>query len=291
MKKILCFILCAFLLCGCTGSSPAEVSGVREADFRRVDGSTVTIPLTRALVTDMCGVTGAALDDIVSHNTTHNAYVNLVDGTRDLVFATYPSQEELQYAAEQGVELEIVPVVMDAFVFLVNQANPVTNLTREQIVDIYSGKITNWAEVGGENEPIKAFQRPDNSGSQSGIRQWVMGSTPLMPAPTEMKPEMMGDLVEAVADYDNSRTALGYSYYYYTTDMYVREAVRLLSVDGVQPSPENIASKAYAYSMPYYAALRKDTPADSPARRILSYLLSDDGQKAAEGAKYVRMGE
>ena len=68
-------------------------------------------------------------------------------------------------AKEKGVELEIVPIVKDAFVFFVNTENPVESLTLEQIQGIYTGNIKNWKDVGGDNERIVAYQRPANSGS------------------------------------------------------------------------------------------------------------------------------
>ncbi|WP_269689150.1 PstS family phosphate ABC transporter substrate-binding protein, partial [Klebsiella pneumoniae] len=78
----------------------------------------------------------------------------------------------------------VVPVVAEAFVFLTHASNPVDNLTMKQIQDIYTGKITNWNQVGGEDLEIIAYQRPVNSGSQTGFLELVMkGLTPMV-APT-----------------------------------------------------------------------------------------------------------
>ena len=78
-------------------------------------------------------------------------------------FSTLYSEEEKEYAKSKNVELEVIPIVNEAFVFYVNSKNKVKSLTLEQIQDIYSGKITNWKEIGGLDRKIEAFQKPENS--------------------------------------------------------------------------------------------------------------------------------
>ena len=114
----------------------------------------------------------------------HNAYVNLIEKNADIIFVTSPSEEEYALAQQAGIEFEIHPVVNEAFVFMVNEKNPVSNLTSQQIVDIYSDKITNWNQVGGEDKEIIAYQREINSGSQTGMLSLVMKDTPISQAPT-----------------------------------------------------------------------------------------------------------
>ena len=141
-------------------------------NYPKIDGSTVTLPLAEAFKADF---TGANINEVeIEHSKTHNAYVNLINGNADLILVTYPSEDEKKLAEQQGIELEIVPIVKEAFVFFVNKNNPVENLTLNQIQDIYSGKIKNWSEVGGSNNNILAFQRPENSGSQTGMLELVM---------------------------------------------------------------------------------------------------------------------
>ena len=90
---------------------------------------------------------------------TIEAYERLITGQTDMIFAAAPSQDQLDRAAEQGVELRLTPIGKEAFVFFVNSRNPVTDLTVEEIQGIYSGEITNWSEVGGRRESIRPFQR------------------------------------------------------------------------------------------------------------------------------------
>lgn len=135
-----------------------------EATYPIVDGSTATIPLSKAFKANFT----ANPDAEVVHATTHNAYVNLIDRKVDLILVTEPSQEELELAAEKGIELEVTPVVREGFVFYVNAENPIESLTLEQIQKIYTGEIKNWSEIGGNPGEIKAYQRPVNSRKPNG---------------------------------------------------------------------------------------------------------------------------
>ena len=181
-------------------------------NYPRIDASTAIQPLTESIKEDFVGEDAAEIE--TEYLDTHYGVLGVVDGTRDVCFMSYPSEEELAYAKEKNVELEIVKATNSAFVFIVNVDNPVNSLTLDQIRGIYSGKITNWKEVGGEDAEIIPYQRPVNSGSQSGMLQLVMKDTPMMQAPKTELTVGMGDLVDAIAQYDNSRYALGYSYYY-----------------------------------------------------------------------------
>ena len=94
-----------------------------EEDYPRIDGSTATLPLAEAFKANF---TGTDISDVeVEHSKTHNAYVNLINGDTDLILATYPSEEEQKLAKDQGIELEVIPIVKEAFVFFVNKENPV----------------------------------------------------------------------------------------------------------------------------------------------------------------------
>lgn len=97
----------------------------------------------------------------------------------------------------------------------------------------------------------------------------------------------MGELIDAVASYQNQPDALGYSYYYFVVDMWGNDAVKLISVDSVYPTPETITSKEYPITTAYYAVIRKDEKKNSPVRQIIHYLLSEEGQRLVEEAGYV----
>ncbi|MDF1617879.1 PstS family phosphate ABC transporter substrate-binding protein [Petrocella sp. FN5] len=273
--------------CTASNSKESQAPSFDPETYPRVDGSTVTIPLSEALAGRLMGMTLDEVRPYILHNKTHQAYVNLIDQKTDLIFVTSPSKEELDLAASMDVTLEVIPIVSEAFVFLAHVDNPVDSLTYEEIRSIYAGEITNWSQVGGANLPIVAYQRPLNSGSQTGFLELVMKDKLPMEPPSEQIIAGMSGLIDAVAAYESSPDALGYSYYYFVVDMWGNDDVRLLKVDGVYPSPETIASKEYPVGTAYYAVIRSDEPKDSPARQVIEWLLSDEGQLLAKETGYV----
>lgn len=271
---------------------PAEPSlKLSKDEYPRVDGSTVTIPLSEAFYSKLTGCTAEEATLDIKHNTTHYAYENLINGDCDLIFVTSPSEEELQMAKDAGIELEVIPIVSEAFVFLVSADNEIEGLSHQQILDIYSGKITNWSQVGGKDVPMRAFQRPVNSGSQTGMLDLVMGDVEMTEPPTELVTAWMGELVDAVAAYDGEPDAIGYSYYYYVNDMWGYNSTKLIAIDGVQPNNDTVADGSYRYHTAYYAVIDKAQSEDSTVRKVISWILSDEGQAVAEDTGYVRVGK
>ncbi len=256
-------------------------------NYPKVDASTATQPLTNAVLSNFVGIDKKELDNYTDYTNTHSAYLRLIEGKKDLIVVTQPSAEELAYAKEKGVELEVIPVVYDAFVFMVNEKNLVNNLSIKQIQDIYQRKITNWSELGGENEDILAFQRPVNSGSQTGMLNLVMKDLEIMEPLTQEVQIGMGDLIDAIADYDNAKNSLGYSYYYYAKSMYTYDNIKFLSINGVAPNYENIKSGAYPLKTAYYIVINKNEPEDGQVRKLVNALLSTRGQLVAKEAGYV----
>ena len=255
-------------------------------NYPRIDGSTATLPLAEAFKANF---TGTDINEVeVNHNKTHEAYVNLINGDTDLILVTYPSEEEQELARENNVELEIVPIVKEAFVFFVNKENTVEDLTLKQVQDIYSGKITNWKDLGGKDAEIIAYQRPENSGSQSGMLELVMQGIKIAEPVKEHVQASMADIVDVISDYNNKDSAIGYSYYYYLTTMYTKDSIKLLGINGVKPTYENIKNGLYDIQTAYYAVIRKDESVDSPARKLLQAMISERGQAVAKEAGYVQ---
>lgn len=260
-------------------------------NFPKIDASLATQPLTDAIISNF---TGLSKDKIVTdYSNTHPAYVKLINDEVDLIVVTEPSKEELELAKSKGIELEVVPVVKEGFVFYVNSKNPVTTLTREQIQEIYSGEITNWKTVGGEDKVIVPYQRPVNSGSQTGMLSLVMKDKKLMEPKKENLVASMMEIVNLVSQYNNEDDAIGYSYYYYAKTMYqtidntVANNIKFISVDGIEPSNENIQSGEYPYTTAYYIVINKADDENSPSRKLMKQMLSERGQKVAEQTGYV----
>ncbi len=281
-------IVGVFFFYGCSSTSSRGLNYDTET-YPAIDGSTVTIPLSETLAAKLMNMPIEEARQYVAHSKTHEAYVNLIEGKVDLIFVTSPSEEELQLAKDNKVELEVIPVVSEAFVFLNAADNPVNELSIDQIQKIYTGEYTNWKEVGGDDIPIKAYQRPVNSGSQTGFLGLVMKDLEPMEAPSEQTIAGMGELIDIVSTYTNQPDGIGYSYYYYASAMWGNEKVKLLKINGIEPNNETIASGEYPIHTSYYAVIRSDEKKNSEARKIISYLLSKEGQDLAQEAGYVKV--
>ncbi len=289
-QTITCILLSLFFLSGCSvKDSISEDLKFTVDQYPIVDGSTVTIPLSEALAAELMELPIEEARQYVVHNKTHEAYLNLIDKKADIIFVTSPSEEELNLAKSRNIEFEIVPIVSEAFVFLTGTDNTVDDLTLDEIIKIYSGEITSWNQVGGEDMSIIPYQRPVNSGSQTGLLDFVMKDTEPMEAPTEQVIAGMGELIDTVSAYTDEPNGIGYSYYYYTSEMWGNDRVKLLSVDGIKPEHSSIRSGEYPLHTAYYAVIRNDEPKDSPVRKMIFFILSDEGQNLMEEAGYVKV--
>lgn len=255
-----------------------------DENYPKVDGSTATAPLAEAFEANF---KGKKIDEVnVEHSKTHKAYEKLINKELDLILVTSPSEDEEKLAEKANVELEVTKVVNEGFVFFLNKNNPVDSLTVEQIQKIYSGEITNWKEVGGNDEEIIAYQRPKNSGSQTGMLDLVMKDKKIKDAPKEDIAMSMSDIIDAVSNYDNKESAIGYSYYYYANTMYLSDEIKLLKVNGVEPNNDTIKNGEYPILTAYYIVNRKND-ISSEAESLKENMLSTRGQKVAEEAGYV----
>lgn len=222
---------------------------------------------------------------------THEAFVKLIEKKVNLILtATKPSDDELKLAQASKVELEVIPIGWDGFVFLVNKKNPVNNLTTAQLKQIYTKKVESWKVLGGPSWMIKPYVRQKNSGSQELMEKVFMRGESVAEFPEEALYSGMMELIEGI---DQHKEAVGYSLYYYKNAMIDRRTdnpeVKIIAVDGVAPNPESIFGKKYPYVFNIYAVIRKDLSPADPAYQIAQWLKSEEGQKVVSEAGYVKM--
>lgn len=293
----------AALLAGC--SSPASSSASSEdsassaapaepfltpEEFPGVDGSTACIPLMAQIMADTTGADLTEAQSAISVSTTAYAWENMGVYDSDLaqLLIVYEAPDYVKdEIAQAGTQLEQKAIGRDALVFIVNEDNPVQSLTQDQLREIYAGHITNWKDVGGDDTPIVAFQRGEDSGSQTLFQNLLIQDGELMEAPTELAPASMGGLVDSIASYNNSANAIGFSVYYYIDQMYSQPGLRLLAVENVTPSNDTIASQEYPLCNDFYAVIRASAAADSPERQVYDWLSTEDGVRCIEKAGYV----
>lgn len=223
---------------------------------------------------------------IVKCSKTSDAYEALINGQTDIIFVAEPSKAQVEMIKAKGDEFVLTPIGSEAFVFFTNTKNPVDTLTIQQIQDIYSGRITNWKEVGGQNRPILPYQRPENSGSQTIMQNKVMKDVKMLAPTKETFAGGMGEIISQVASYKNAKNSIGYTFMYYSSSMIKNNQIKYISVDGVKPAPESVRSKKYPFTVPVYAVTLK-SGTNKNVSKFIDWILSEEGQSLIGKTGYV----
>ena len=117
-------------------------------NFPRLDGSSSALPFAQALASVLLGQPRDDVSNFIRFSKTSRSYRALMNGDADLILVSEPSPLIKAEKDDCGYDWEMSPFAVDALVFLVNAGNPIDNLTSDQLRGVYSGKITNWAEIG-----------------------------------------------------------------------------------------------------------------------------------------------
>jgi len=286
-----------------------EAFSIPFGSYPNIDGSTVAVPMAVEFARQHIRLSDEDLQGFVFFSTTHGAYQNLIrrepggltmiasafaqmdaDQPVDLIIVTEPSEDELALAREHGVGLVQEPVCYDAFVFIAHKDNPVDNLTVADLRRIYAGEVTSWQAFGGPDVKILAYQREPNSGSQTAMEKMVMEGRPMTGAQPLTIVTGMGELVQRVGAYEDRAHSLGYTYLYYIDTLYRSDDIKVLSIDGISPTPENIRSGAYPFSTNYYGVIRAGDE-DETGGQFLTWMLGEEGQRCIAQAGYIPMME
>ncbi|MBE6609812.1 MAG: phosphate ABC transporter substrate-binding protein, PhoT family [Ruminococcaceae bacterium] len=212
-----------------------------------------------------------AADSAMQYKNTVRGYKAIVDGETDILFCAAPSEEQKKYAEDKGVELVYVPIGLEGFVFFVNEKNPVDDLTVEQIRKIYSAEYKNWSDVGGANRVINPVTRLKGSGSQTAFEAF------------------MGDHeIGKKSPLAITGASIGFSFRYYMEGIVENDAVKMLSLNGVYPSAENIKNRSYPIVAQFYAIYRADNDNEN-IPLLIDWILSEEGQELIEKTGYVRI--
>ena len=212
-----------------------------------------------------------APDSKMQYKNTVRGYKAIVDGETDILFCAAPSEEQEQYAQDKGVELVYVPIGLEGFVFFVNENNPVDNLTAVEIRGIYAGEYTNWSQLGGANRVINPVSRLKGSGSQSAMDSFMGDKAIAKKSPLAI-----------------TGASIGFSFRYYMDGIVGNKSVKMLSLNGVYPSAENIQNGSYPIIAKFYAIYRADNENEN-VKILIDWIMSDEGQQLIEKTGYVRI--
>ena len=317
MRKIL-FLTGLYLLCFSYGKAEVDdgqdlIGTLTFENFPTMDGSTSTQPLNMLIACKLLGVSyewsshfgewrifptpdwdnfSQAQQNFFWNETkvsqTHGAFMNLIDKNVDIILTHRTiSPDEKVHAEEVGVTLIETPIALDGFIFVVNRDNPVKSLTVNQVQDIYTGRITNWKQVGGNDETIIPYARPRNSGSEEIMRSLVMQGLETAASLPEIQEivTMAGTFLEIT----NEQRSICYSFNYYK-EIQLRmpdETVPKIAINGVFPTEATISNRTYPFVTEVYVTIRSDLDENSTAYKIYEWLQTEAGQKVVAESGYL----
>lgn len=179
---------------------------------------------------------------------------------------------------EEAEKLDATVVGLDGIALVVNPVNKLEDITLQDLAKVYSGEITNWKELGGDDKAIVVIGREDGSGTRDGFESIVMGDKEPKYA---QELESTGSVINAVATTDG---AIGYA-----SLANVDETVKALKIGGVEATEENVKSGAYEVQRPFICATLKGSD-NKLAKAYLDFILSEEGQALvlAQGAVPVK---
>ena len=312
-ERIICYAALVALLSGCNGieNPEGDLKGIKLEDWPMTDCSTSTGPVRDIVAYSLLGIpyhwdidwlgartyivypdfSGFDFSEFYRKNPcsgTHEAYMNLIEGSTDVIIASRDiSRNEKASATELGVTLETSPLAIDALVFIVNPKNPVKNLTSDQVRRIYTGEITNWKEVGGVDHAITPYIRDADSGSQEKMETLVMEGLTMIDG--EYMPEIIGSMMDSpYRQLEFNEYGIAYTPFFYRTAM-VRDLsnVTMLSIDGVAPTKESLRSNKYSFVSSIYAAVRKTEDHESMAYKLYQFLFTKKGADMIDESGYI----
>lgn len=274
MKKIIALVLTALLAL----SLVACGSETKTDDADKTEDKTST-ELTGTVSTDgstsMEKVIGALSESFMAQNggvtvnynpTGSGSGITAVqEGTCDIGLSSRALKDE-----EKSAGLKETVLAYDGIAIIVHPDNPVSDLTVEQIADIYTGKITNWSEVGGSDAEIVLIGREAGSGTRDGFES-ITGTKDACQYRQELT--STGDVITTVSQ---NPDAIGYA-----SLAALKDTVKALTVGGVAPTEETVKDGSYVIQRPFVLVTKTGETLSDNARKFFDFALS------AEAAQYI----
>ena len=178
---------------------------------------------------------------------------------------------------EEAAKVKATVLAYDGVAVITNTSNPVKELTIEQIRDIFTGKITNWSEVGGSNAPIVVVSREAGSGTRTAFEEGVEYSEEELVKDAIIS-KGNGDVKTTVSTNEN---AIGF-----VSFEYVDDAISSINVNGIEPTAANVKAGSYALSRPFLAVTNEQYITED-SQKLIDYITSEEGQQIVEDNKLI----
>ncbi|MBS5788218.1 MAG: phosphate ABC transporter substrate-binding protein [Clostridioides difficile] len=254
---------------GCGKGSDKQKSN---SDSVTISGSTSVGAVMEPLVEEYKKSEGKETNLEVQQIGSSSGIKNTIDGTSEIGMTSRDLKD-----GEKQAKLEETQIAIDGIAVITNKVNKVKDLTMEQIKDIYTGKITNWKEVGGEDSPIVVVSREDGSGTREGF-ETIVGYDAEELTSNALISDGSGNIKTTVA---GNKDSIGY-----ISLGYVDKDVSSVSISGVEATIDNVKAKKYPILRPFLLVNKPDGLSEK-GQAFIDYILSEDGQKIVEEHGFV----
>lgn len=249
---------------------------------QKIKGSDTVLPLTQEEI-EAYKKENKSIEISVTGGGSGVGIAALLSGTTDIAQSSRKIKfDEKQKLAEAGKQVKEVVIAYDALSVVVNPANKVSNLTREQLEGIFTGKIKNWKEVGGEDLKIIPYSRETSSGTYEFFKESVLKNKNYMNGILSMP--ATGGIIQSVSQ---TKGAIGYVGF-----AYVNSKVKALHVSYdkgktyLAPTVENAKNKSYPIVRPLFYYY---TNINATGKSFIDFILSAKGQKVVSEVGYISL--
>lgn len=273
LNKKIATLLMGTMLIGslAVGCGSSDGSGSQDSNKITVSGSTSVGPVVEILGEDFTAKNeGISVE--VQQIGSSAGIKNAIEGTSQIGMASRDLKDE-----EKASGLKETQIAIDGIAVITNKNNEVKDLTLEQVKDIYTGKITNWKEVGGKDAPIVVVSREDGSGTRDGFQENVGFESEELTKDAQIS-DGSGNIKSIVEGNENS---IGYISFGYVDDK-----VNSLTIDGVELTVENVKDNKYAIARPFLLVNKEDKISEE-GTKFIEFILSEEGQKIVEDKGFI----
>lgn len=197
---------------------------------------------------------------------------NTIDGTSDLGMSSRDLKDE------ETADVEGTQIAIDGIAVVTNKANKVKDLKVDQVKDIFTGKITNWKEVGGEDAPIVVISREEGSGTRDGFQD-ILGFESEELTKDATISDGSGNVKSTVEGNENAIAYISFGY--------LDDTLNDLKIDGVEANDENVVAGKYPISRPFLVVNKKDAMTDN-AKAFVDFIMSEEGQNIISEEGFIK---
>lgn len=205
----------------------------------------------------------------------------LINGTVDLAQSSRPMKDKEKQQAEQnrGAKLNETAVALDALAVFVHSSNPVRELSIAQIADVYTGKATNWKQIGGNDATIVIYGRENNSGTYEYFREHVLQKADFAP-----RVQTLSGTAAVINAVSRDANGIGYGGIAYASDVTAIAVKKDAATPGVEPKEENVANGTYPVSRELYFYWLDNARPELEA--FVNWAVSPEGQAVVANVGY-----